>query len=151
MQIRFTRLCPEAHAPFRGSSDAAGYDLVAVSKTWDAERQCWIFGTGLAVEIPLGYVGLLFPRSSVFKTRHFLANAVGVIDADYRGEIKAIFRSVGDTANEYAIGERIVQLLILPVASVEYVEVSELSQTTRGSGGLGSTGSCVKEPFVQQC
>ncbi|MBO4335234.1 MAG: dUTP diphosphatase [Desulfovibrio sp.] len=143
MQIRFTRLCPEAQAPFRGSSDSAGYDLTAVSKTWDAQRKCWFFGTGLAVEIPPGYVGLLFPRSSVFKTRYLLANCVGVIDADYRGEIKAIFRDLDNGASDYAIGERIAQLLIVPVPDVDYVEVSELSRTVRGSGGLGSTGTSI--------
>lgn len=141
MQIRFTRLCQDSQPPYRGSCDAAGYDLTAVSKTWDAERQCWIFGTGLAVEIPVGYVGLLFPRSSVFKTRYLLANCVGVIDADYRGEIKAMFRDLGNGAREYEIGERIAQLLIVPVPNVEYLEVAELSDTERGTGGLGSTGS----------
>ena len=145
MHIRFKKLHPKAQAPYRGSACAAGYDLVAISKTWDAEHSCWVFGTGLALEIPEGYVGLLFPRSSIFKTCHLLANCVGVIDADFRGEVKVFFRQVSDSQTTYAPFERIAQLLIVPLPYVDYVEVEELMPSLRGTQGYGSTGqkSCL--------
>lgn len=143
MQIRFKKLNPKASPPYRASKEAAGYDLVAISKTWDQERNCWIFGTGLSLEIPVGYVGLLFPRSSVFKTCHLLANCVGVIDADYRGEVKIFFRKINTTNPEYEVGERIAQLIILPLPLVEYQEVESISTTDRGEGGYGSTGNLI--------
>ena len=140
MQIRFTRLCPEAQAPFRGSSDSAGYDLTAVSKTWDEQRKCWLFGTGLAVEIPLGYVGLLFPRSSVFKTRYLLANCVGVIDADYRGEIGVILINLSQEDFTVNDGERIAQMIIARHEQAEWIKVETLDETERGAGGFGHSG-----------
>lgn len=97
------------------------------------------FGTGLAVEIPKGYVGLIFPRSSCYKAGMLLTNCVGVIDSDYRGEIKAVFVSDGQY-RQYEVGDRVCQLVISPVPAVKFVEVQELSRTERGAGGYGSTG-----------
>jgi len=97
------------------------------------------YGTGIAVEIPPGHVGLIFPRSSIFHTGLILTNSVGVIDSGYRGEIKAVFKAPGHY-DIYRIGERIGQLVIVPIPDVEYEEADELSETERGTGGYGSTG-----------
>lgn len=95
--------------------------------------------SGIAVEIPKGYAGFLFPRSGVYKTWSYLTNCVGVIDSDYRGEVCAIF-STFTGKKFYQVGERFAQLVILPVPEVEYIEAEELSSTERGAGGYGSTG-----------
>ncbi|MCR4666761.1 MAG: dUTP diphosphatase [Desulfovibrio sp.] len=139
LTLRYTKLTPEARTPERSTEGAAGFDLVAVTKKEDPERGCTIYGTGIAVEIPKGFMGLLFPRSSVYKKGLQLANSVGIIDSDYRGEVKAIFRNVG--AERYEVGERICQLVIIPVPAWTLEEVEQLSGTARGSGGFGSTGA----------
>ena len=105
------------------------------------EHGNYVYGTGLAMEIPKGYVGLIFPRSSISKTSHSLRNAVGVIDSGYRGEI--IFKFSINTHNSpvYEVGERIGQMIIMPYPQVEFEEAFELSKTERGKGGYGSTGT----------
>ena len=141
MKIKFKKLSENAVMPKRGSEWAAGYDLTATSKKWNREFSVWEYGTGIAVEIPDGYVGLIFPRSSIYKTGFSLTNSVGVIDSDYRGEIMAKFADtyLGDVEG-YKVGDRICQMIIMPVPEVEYVEVEELSETERGCGAYGSTG-----------
>ena len=94
--------------------------------------------TGIAVEIPHGCVGLLFPRSSICKTDLRLTNCVGVIDSDYRGEIMAVFDQLG--SDIYNVGDRCCQLMIVSLPSVNVQQVGELSGTARGTGGYGSTG-----------
>ena len=96
------------------------------------------YGTGVAVEIPHGYVGFVFPRSSIANTHLTLSNSVGVIDSGYRGEIKAKFRKGGTRG--YNVGDRIAQLIIMPYPEVTFVEVDELSDSDRGEGGYGSSG-----------
>jgi dUTP pyrophosphatase len=96
--------------------------------------------TGLAVEIPEGYIGLLFPRSSISNTNFILANSVGVIDSSFRGEITFRFRKLHNFQETYYSGSRIGQILIIPHPEVEFVESEELSETNRGTGGFGSTG-----------
>lgn len=141
MKIKFKKLVEGAVAPKQGSKAAAGFDLTATSKKWNREFSVWEYGTGIAVEIPDGYVGLVFPRSSIYKTGFSLTNSVGVIDSDYRGEIMAKFADtyLGDVEG-YEVGDRICQMIIMPVPEVEYVEVEELSETERGCGAYGSTG-----------
>ncbi len=139
IEIKFKKLCAEAVEPTKAHPSDAGADLVATSKKWDDEKQCWIYGTGIATEIPEGYVGLVFPRSSIRKYGLALANAVGVIDSGYRGEIMASYKPIG-SGNTYNIGDKIAQLIIMPYPEVNYLEVSELSDTDRGEGGHGSTG-----------
>ena len=148
MEIKFKKLNSNAVAPKLGSATAAGYDLTALSKETDSEGNI-VYGCGLAFEIPKGYVGLVFPRSSSSKTSLIMANCVGVIDSDYRGEVTAKFRKVykenygilvHDKEKEYNIGERIMQLVIVRLPQIEYKEVNELSETKRGDGGYGSTG-----------
>ena len=141
MKVKFKKLSPNAQIPKFAKPDDAGLDLTATSAVVETEQI--IYGTGLAVEIPAGHVGLLFPRSSVCKTSMSLSNCVGVIDAGYRGEIKAVFnRFVGGGSNgEYKPGDRIVQMIILPYPAVEVEEVNELSDSVRGSSGFGSSGA----------
>lgn len=150
--MKFKKLREDAVAPKKETTDAAGFDLVAVSKSFDTPSNCVIYGTGLAFEIPKGYVGLLFPRSSVYKTSHALANSVGVIDADYRGEVKAVFRT-GKVGSSYKEGDRVCQLVLVPVPVFDLEEAQELSETTRGAGGFGSTDKKVSpatEPKVEK-
>ena len=93
MEVKIKRLHPDAVIPKYSKSGDAGMDLTATSKNFDSNTGCIIYGTGIAVEIPEGYVGLVFPRSSVYKTEQDLTNCVGVIDSGYRGEIKAVFKT----------------------------------------------------------
>lgn len=142
LKVRFKKLVPEAVAPFRATDGSAGWDLTATSREL-AQGKKAVYGTGLSVEIPKGYVGLLFPRSSIHKKALRLSNSVGVIDSDYRGEIKAIFIWDGAWPHDYILyqpGDRICQLIILPVPTIEWEESEELTQTERGEGGYGSTG-----------
>jgi dUTP pyrophosphatase len=118
----------------------ACFDLTAVSKNINYEKNTVAYDIGLAFEIPEGYVGLIFPRSSVCKKGLILTNCVGVIDSGYRGSVSAVFSITGGTANIYNIGERVAQMMIIPVPFVEFNEVEELSDTARGNGGYGSTG-----------
>lgn len=141
MKVKFKKLVPEAVIPEYAKSGDAGKDLVATSRTWNDEMQCWIYGTGLAVEIPEGHVGLLFPRSSIRKYGIILTNHVGVVDSGYRGEIMLTFRpAMVGGEHIYNVGERIGQLIIMPYPQYESVEAEELSETERGEGGHGSTG-----------
>lgn len=144
MQIKFKKLCPEAVAPRQGTPGSAGFDLTATAAWLESNTKMVKCNTGIAVEIPKGYVGLVFPRSSICRTVNRLSNCVGVIDSDYRGEITAVFdvlpRDFGFRPNSYRAGDRFAQLVIVPIPKVEYVEVEELTPTERGAGGYGSTG-----------
>ena len=143
MQIRFKKLHPAAVMPIRATDGAAGFDLTAVSVKYGDNGKVF-YDTGIAVEIPAGYVGLVFQRSSVYKTGLMLCNAVGVIDSDYRGSISFVYRNLlgvgGRDCAHYGIGDRIGQIVFMPVPAVELVESDELSETARGAGGYGSTG-----------
>lgn len=142
MKVRFKNL-GNATLPQYAKPGDAGMDLVATSK----EKQkggIAEYGTDLAVEIPEGYVGLIFPRSSVYKYELALTNCVGVIDSGYRGEIKFKFRNTdwtGEDNRTYDVGDRIGQLIILPYPIIEPEWADELSDTVRGTGGWGSTGA----------
>ena len=139
--VKFKKLVPEAVIPSYAKMGDAGLDLTATSKEWDEEKQLVVMGTGLAMEIPEGYVGLIFPRSSICKTPLSLANCVGVIDSGYRGEVKFMFRPGDRPRKNYEIGDRIGQLIIMPFPTVLPVEATELSDTARGAGGFGSSGA----------
>ena len=139
MQIRFKKITTEAVAPKQGTPGSAGFDLTATSIRFDEDYHVFEYGTGIAVEIPKGYVGLVFPRSSVYKTGLMLSNSVGVIDSDYRGEIRAKFYT-DVMRGGYKTGDRICQLVIVPIPDVDYIESPDLSETERGTGGYGSTG-----------
>lgn len=139
MNLKIKKLHPDAKVPENMTSGAAGMDLTAVSKEFDEMTNTVVFSTGLAIEVPRGHVGLLFPRSSIYKTGFSLANSVGVIDSDYRGEVKAIFYPDHRPHKNYEVGERVVQLVIMQIPSVNIQVVDELSNTARGQGGFGST------------
>lgn len=138
MELKYKKLQSRAASPMRGTEHSAGIDLVAISKT--VTQTVIKYGTGLAFEIPVGYVGLLFPRSSVSKTGLSMANSVGVIDSDYRGEISAVFKVTDKAGDVYQIGDRVCQLVIVPIPDIEIKEVDDISETERGHGGFGSTG-----------
>lgn len=138
MKVKFKKLHPEAKAPYQATPGSAGYDLFAVSKE-QLDGYHTRFDTGIAVEIPKGHVGLIFPRSSCYRQGMLLSNCVGVIDSDFRGSIGAVF--IGTHKDVcYNVGDRIMQMIIMPFPDVRFVEADELSQTERGKGGYGSTG-----------
>lgn len=144
MKVRVKRLTAEAVLPKKAHSSDAGFDLVAAWKRND-EHGNVVYGTGLAFEIPEGYVGLLFPRSSNARKRLGLTNSVGVLDSGYRGEVTLKFKGlwslgVGATERDYMIGERVGQLVIVKLPDIELEEADELSESERGTGGYGSSG-----------
>lgn len=140
MEVKIKKLVEEAVVPKYAHSTDAGLDLTATSL--EIRNGVYIYGTGLAIEIPKGYVGLIFPRSSNFKQDLYLTNCVGVIDSGYRGEIKFMFKMGPINAgNIWRVGDRVGQLIIMPYPSIELKEVDELSDSDRGEGGFGSTGT----------
>lgn len=145
MELKFKRLKDSAVLPIRGTKGAAGIDLTCTNITTtlnEANQLMLVYHTDLAVEIPKGYVGLLVPRSSIWKKSLMLTDSLGIIDADFRGEIVAIMKATTDTVPAiYKQGERFCQLVILKKPEYTIKEVEELSKTERGEGGFGSTGT----------
>ncbi len=142
MQVRIKKLNENAVIPSYAKEGDAGMDLVATSIISNTSTQI-TYGIGLALEIPKGFVGLIFPRSSVRKTRLMLSNCVGVVDSGYRGELQATFNKINNDSvseNDYKVGDRIAQIMIIPHPPIEFEEADELSDTERGDGGFGSTG-----------
>lgn len=140
MKVRIKRLNPNAVVPKYAKSGDAAIDLTVTSVV-DEPYQV-TYGFGWAVEIPEGYVGLVFPRSSIKNTELVLSNSVGVIDSGYRGEIMAVFKKLaGSVSKKYYIGDRVAQLIIIPYPQIEFQITDELSETERGAGGFGSTGN----------
>ena len=139
MKVKIKKLHEDAVIPSYSKPGDAGMDLYSVRIERD-NQQNDVHYTGLAIEIPEGHVGLLFPRSSISKTSCALRNAVGVVDSGYRGEIMLKF-ACSTNLNCYNVGDRVAQLIIMPYPQVEFEEVEDLSDTDRGSGGFGSTGS----------
>jgi dUTP pyrophosphatase len=140
MKVNIKRLQENATLPFYAKESDAGMDLVATSIKENTTFQI-TYGLGIALEIPDGFMGLVFPRSSVRNTELILSNSVGVIDAGYRGELQTTFiKSNGLDSLAYKVGDRVCQLVIIPHPIVEWTEVKELNNTERGAGGFGSTG-----------
>lgn len=141
--IRVKKLDANAILPSYGSAEAAGADLYAcldAPVTIEAGETVFI-PTGLALEVPKGCAGLVFARSSMGAKRGLApANKVGVIDSDYRGEIRVVLHNHGKIAQQIEPGDRIAQFLIVPVMTPDYEEAECLSGTDRGTGGFGSTG-----------
>lgn len=140
MRVRFKKLHENAIIPTKAHPTDAGFDLTCVAFEEDNVKEIVTYHTGLAMEIPAGYVGLVFPRSSIYKVQLDLSNCVGVIDSGYRGEIMAKFRIVKPHIRRYGIGERIAQIIIIPYPEIEFEEAEELADSDRGTGGYGSTG-----------
>lgn len=141
--IRVKKLREGAILPTYGSAEAAGADLYACLDepvTIEPGETAWI-PTGLSLEVPKGCAGLVYARSSLGAKRGLApANKVGVIDSDYRGEIRVVLLNHSKQTQTVEHGERIAQFLITPVLTPAYTEVSELTETDRGAGGFGSTG-----------
>lgn len=165
MEVKIKKLHKDAVIPKYAKPGDAGLDLTATSMEYDEDGN-WVYGTGLAFEIPEGYVGMLFPRSSNAKTNMYLTNSVGILDSGYRGEVMFKYKTVHNVSNylrhwwyakvlkrkgyeahidcithkAYKVGDRIGQIIILPYPQIEFVEVDALSETERGTGGYGSSG-----------
>lgn len=165
MKVKVKKLAKNAVLPRYAKEGDAGLDLVATSKSYD-ELGNIVYGTGLAFEIPKGWVGLLFPRSSNAKTNLYLTNSVGVLDSGYRGEVMFKYKVAHGVAsylkfwiqkkvlrkkefnipvellsrNAYDVGDRIGQIVIVKHPYIEFVEAEELSESERADGGYGSTG-----------
>jgi dUTP pyrophosphatase len=147
IEMNVKKLVPEAVVPRYAKDGDAGLDLVATSMT---ETDMYIeYGTGLAFEIPRGYVGLIYPRSSLSNYDLVLANHVGVVDSGYRGELKFRFKKTKEESlnpfyrfkcKVYQVGDKIGQLIVMPYPLVVLNEVDELEETDRGATGFGSSG-----------
>jgi len=145
MIVKVKKLDERATLPTYGSAYAAGADLYALVNGETlaiAAGETVLVSTGLSVEIPEGYVGLIYARSGLATKKGLApANKVGVIDSDYRGEVKVALFNQSGKEQTVAAGERVAQLVIAPYLAVEYQEAEELSDTARGAGGFGSTGN----------
>lgn len=140
MKVGIKKLHPDAVIPKYAKAGDAGLDLVATEIIKEEGFQV-TYGTGLALEIPLGYVGLIFPRSSIRNYELNLSNCVAVIDSGYRGEIQFTFNKTGGVpSKKYNVGERIGQIIIMPYPEIEFIELNNLSSSERGEGGFGSSG-----------
>ncbi len=143
MNVKVKKLHPNAVLPTYGSAEAAGADLYACLEeavTIGPGETCFV-PTGIALEVPKGCAGLVYARSSMGAKRGLApANKVGVIDSDYRGEIKVVLHNHSKLAQTVEPGERVAQFIITPVLTPVYEEAEELSDTSRGAGGFGSTG-----------
>lgn len=143
MKVKIKKLHKDAAIPKYGKPGDAGMDLTATEIEY--KRDGHLYKTGIAIEIPKGYVGLLFPRSSVSKKKLSLSNSVGVIDSGYRGEIMFSYRLTQNpnhilAQDVYQVGERVGQIVIMLYPEIEFLEVEDLTDTERGVGSFGSTG-----------
>ena len=142
-QVSVKILDPRAKLPAYGSDDAAGADLYALTggPVEIAPGATALIHTGIAVAVPQGYVGLVYARSGLACKRGIApANKVGVIDADYRGEVMVYLHNHGDRPQTIEDGDRVAQLVITPYLTAQFERVDEMDGTQRGSGGFGSTG-----------
>ena len=141
MKVNYKKLCPEAKIPTYGTEYSAGADLCTLDALEIAPGATVLVHTGIAMEIPEGYCGLVFARSGLATKRGLApANKVGVVDADYRGEIMISLHNHSDIPQIIEPGERVAQLVITPFLTADFRETDSLSDTVRGAGGFGSTG-----------
>lgn len=144
MNVNIKKLNEKAIIPTYGSEYAAGADLYACveGEIEIKPHATAVIPTGLALELPLGYAGLIYARSGLATKKGLApANKVGVVDCDYRGEVKVALHNHSEAAQVISAGERIAQLVIAPYITAKFIETDELSQTVRGEGGFGSTGT----------
>ena len=144
MRVGIKKLSSKAILPSYGSEYAAGADLYAcVDEELNINpHETVLVPTGLAVELPLGFAGLIYARSGLATKKGLApANKVGVVDCDYRGEVKVALHNHSSVPQTVVAGERIAQLVITPYLTAGFVESDELSETVRGAGGFGSTGT----------
>ena len=139
MEIKIKKITDNAKIT-RGSDQAAGYDLYAVTDATINPHECVLVGTGLIMQIPEGYFGGIYARSGLASKQGLRpANCVGIVDSDYRGEVMVALRNDTNEVRSVSAGERIAQIIIQPYLNVTFVE-GELDDTERGAGGFGSTG-----------
>lgn len=144
MEIKFKKLNEKAVAPAKQHASDAGFDLTCVDIS-TVRNECGqvllVYHTGIAIEIPKGHVGMIFPRSSIYKKSLIQSNCVGILDENYRGEVMVVMRNTTDVIPAiYKDGDRFAQLVIVKLPEVEgFVEADELSETERGIDGFGST------------
>lgn len=144
MKVNIKKLNDNAIIPSYGSRFAAGADLYACIENDVVvnPHQTVLIPTGIALELPEGLAGLIYARSGLATKKGLApANKVGVVDCDYRGEVKVALHNHSEVPQTVAVGERVAQLVITPYITAEFVAVDELSETVRGAGGFGSTGS----------
>lgn len=144
MKVNIKKLDARAVIPSYGSEYAAGADLYACTEgeVVIPPHTTALIPTGIAVELPLGFAGLIYARSGLASKKGLApANKVGVVDCDYRGEVKVALHNHSDAEQTVSAGERIAQFVITPYLTAEFTEADELSQTVRGAGGFGSTGA----------
>lgn len=141
MKVAVKKLSSDAVLPSLGSAYAAGADLYSIEELTLAPGETKLVHTGLAMEIPVGYGGFIFARSGLATKKGLApANKVGVVDADYRGEIMVALHNHGTQPQTVEKGERVAQMVLMPFLAAEYFEAEELSDTARGDGGFGSSG-----------
>lgn len=143
-KVNVKKLRDNARLPVYGTAESAGADLCACldAPVTLAPGETRLIPIGIAMEIPTGYVGLVFARSGLATKRHLApANKVGVVDSDYRGEFFVPLRNQGSTPQTIEDGERIAQMILTPYLTADFVEAEALSDTARGQGGFGSTGA----------
>lgn len=137
--LKIKKLYESVETPSYACPGDAGLDLKAV--TVSVSEDYIEYGTGLAIEIPYGFAAFIFPRSSISNYSLILANSVGVVDSGYRGELKIRFKKIGDKDKIYNLGDKVAQLVLMPIAIATSIEVvEELAPTNRGIGGFGHTG-----------
>lgn len=143
LEVKIKKLIPEVVIPEVAHEGNAGMDVVAVSKTWLKDLNCWEFGLGFSTEMPLGMKGVIVPRSSISKYDLIMCNSPAQIDFDYRGEWKVRFKETKlhspSFLKNYEIGDKIAQIFFEPVLNIKFLETEELTETVRGEGGFGST------------
>ncbi len=144
MSVKIRKLSENAVVPKYSKPGDAGMDLTITSIISETTTDV-TYGFGIALEIPKGFVGLIFPRSSIRKYDLSLTNCVGVIDSGYRGEIQSTFKKTnwlkGNSSEKYEVGDRGAQIMILAYPQIEFIETDTLSESDRGNGGFGSTGN----------
>lgn len=141
MTVRYTKLDPRAHEPTYGTDGAAGADLYALDTLSLAPGQTAAVHTGVCVEIPEGFVGLVYARSGLACKQDLApANKVGVVDCDYRGEITVFLHNHGSETRTVEAGQRVAQLVLTPYLHAEFEAAESLTDTDRGVSGFGSTG-----------
>ena len=144
VKVNIKKLSEKATVPTYGSKYAAGADLYACieGEIEIKPHATVVVSTGIAIELPLGYAGLIYARSGLATKKGLApANKVGVVDCDYRGEVKVALHNHSETVQTVSAGERIAQIVITPYLTAQFIECETLSQTVRGEGGFGSTGN----------
>lgn len=132
---------PCGTVPRKATTGSAGYDLSSAERVTIEPGKCAMISTGVRVALPCGSVGLIFERSSLHRHGLSLANKVGVIDSDYRGVISLLLENISDESVDISVGDRLAQMIVMPVKQTVMREVTSLDETKRGDGGFGSTGT----------